>query len=247
LFANRNANKQMTDIKSVKGEVKMDLRAIFASAEGGVLNYEGFESAIKTAGIKLADLSTGNYVARNKYDDDIKAKDDNIKTLNETITQRDADLAGLKQQLTDAGTDAKKLGELTTKFNDLQTKYDTDTKDYQAKLKQVEYEYAVKDFANGKNFTSNAAKRDFIQSMIAKGLNLENGKIIGGDDFTTGYLADNPDAFVKEQETQPVVENKPQFVSSTDQVSTPNPDATNGFAKAFNFTPIRGIAQNNNK
>ena len=213
----------------------MDLKELFNKAEGGVFNYEAFESAIKNAGIKLADLSTGEYVSKNKYDDDIQAKDTNISKLNDTITARDADLANLKQQLEDAGTDATKLGELTTKFNDLQTKYDTDIKEYQAQLKKQEYEFAVKDFANSKAFTSNAAKRDFIQSMIAKNLNLEDGKIIGGEDFTTGYLADNPDAFVKETEPTAPAVDKPKFVSSTDTVVEPTPDPTNGFAKAFGF------------
>ena len=218
----------------------MDLKAIFEKAEGGVLNYDAFDSAIKAAGIKLADLSTGNYVAKNKYDDDIRVKDESIKTLNETITKRDADLSNLKDKLKEAGTDATKLSDLTTQFNDLQAKYDTDTKEYQTKLKQMEYEYAVKDFAGGKNFTSNAAKRDFIQSMIAKNLNLENGKIIGGEDFTTSYLAENPDAFVTENTQQQVAENKPKFVSSTDSVNASTPDPTNGFAKAFNFASLRG-------
>ena len=219
----------------------MDLKELFSKADGGVFTYEAFESAIKEAGIKLADLSSGEYVSKHKYDDDIKAKDDNITKLNDTITKRDTDLANLKKQLEEAGTDATKLGELTTQFNDLQTKYDTDIKEYQAQLKQQEYEFAVKDFANSKSFTSNAAKRDFVQSMIAKNLNVENGKIIGGEDFTTGYLADNPDAFVKEQETAPAsVDSKPKFVSSTDQVSSPAPDPTNGFAKAFNFASLRG-------
>lgn len=217
----------------------MDLKELFSKAEGGVFTYEAFESALKDAGIKLADLSSGEYVSKHKYDDDIKAKDDNIAKLNDTIAKRDTDLANLKSQLEEAGTDATKLGELTTQFNDLQTKYDTDIKEYQAQLKQQEYEFAVRDFAGNKSFTSNAAKRDFIQSMIAKNLTVENGKIIGGEDFATGYLADNPDAFVTQQE-QPVADNKPKFVSSTDTVSSPAPDPTNGFAKAFNFASLRG-------
>ena len=217
----------------------MDLKELFSKAEGGVFTYDTFMSAINAAGIKLADLSTGEYVSKRKYDDDLKVKEDTITTLNGTISKRDEDLAGLKEKLKEAGTDATKLGELTTQFNDLQTKYDTDIKEYQAQLKQQEYEFAVKDFANAKSFTSNAAKRDFIQSMIAKNLNVENGKIIGGEDFTTGYLADNPDAFVTEQ-TETVVDNKPKFVSSTDPITVAQPDPTNGFAKAFNFSSLRG-------
>ena len=217
------------------------LKELFTSAEGGNLNWEAFKAAVNKAGYKLADISKGDYVSKLKYDDDLKARDTSIATLNDTISKRDTDLKNLKNQLKDAGTDATKLGELTTKFNDLQTKYDADIEAYKNQIKQQEYEFAVKDFASGKSFTSNAAKRDFIQSMIAKNLTLENGKIIGGDDFTSSYKTENPDAFNQEQ---PVVDTKPKFVSTTDETSTPVADPTNGFAKAFHFTPLRGEIKN---
>ena len=43
-----------------------ELKELFG---GEALNYEQFEEKVKGAGVKLADLGSGNYVAKKKYDD----------------------------------------------------------------------------------------------------------------------------------------------------------------------------------
>ena len=106
------------------------------------------------------------------------------------------------------------------------------------------YEFAVKDFASSKKFTSNAAKRDFINSMIAKELKMDNGRILGADDFVTSYSTENADAFVVEKEDKVPEQPKPSFVSST-QGANPPADSTGGFASAFHFTGVR--PKENNK
>ena len=100
------------------------------------------------------------------------------------------------------------------------------------------YEFAVKEFAGTKKFTSNAAKRDFVQAMIAKDLKLENDTIIGADDFVKIYSNDNADAFVVDN---PTPDNKPKFTNPTPGAGeTPS---ENGFIKAFNFTGVRPMEQ----
>lgn len=201
------------------------IKELFDKAENGTLNYEQFNQACKGANIKLANLANGEYVSKQKYDDDLKAKDSQISTLNDTITTRDTDLADIKKKLESAGADKEKLNTLTTSLADLQTRYDTDTKSYQEKISKQAYEFAVRDFANTKQFTSNAAKRDFINSMTAKNLSLENGKIMGAEDFVTVYSENNADAFVTEN-TEPQ-KPQPQFVDST----MPTPQDTNAVTK----------------
>lgn len=217
----------------------MTVKEIFEQAENGTLTWEQFQEAMGTA--KFVDLSEGNYVSKRKYDDDIASKDTQIDQLNSTIKERNKDLAGLKTQLEEAGTDAEKLTQLTGEFDTLKTKYDDDTKAFKAQLKKQAYEFAVKEFAGTKEFTSNAAKRDFIQSMIAKDLKMENDMILGAEDFVTAYSADNADAFVVEEpapaESQQQA-NKPQFVNTT-QGSEPPQSEQNGFVNAFNFTGVR--------
>ena len=217
----------------------MDIKTLFTEAQGGTLTWEQFEAAVKAKNAKFADLSSGDYVSKSKYEDDLKAKDGQISTLNSTIAKRDTDLSELRKQLEAAGTDSSKLTELTTQFNSLQSKYAEDTKAYKEQLKKQAYEFAVKDFANGKKFTSNAAKRDFVQSMIAKDLKFENGSILGADDFTTEYSKENSDAFVVEKkEPDPKPEPKPSFVNPT-QGGKPTQAEDNAFINAFHFMGVR--------
>lgn len=207
----------------------MDLQKLF---ENGPLTFEEFEAAVKRNGIKLVDLSKGDYVSKRKYDDDLTAKANEIETLNGTISQRDTDLEGLKIKLTEAGNDTMKLSQLTNDFTALQSKYDDDVKNYKAQLKKQAYEFAVKDFASTKKFTSKAAKRDFINSMISADLKMTDAGILGCDDFVKQYTDNNADAFVIEHEE--VEEPKPIFVSPAVQDVAQQAELFN-----FNFVGVR--------
>ena len=202
----------------------MKIKEVFAQAEDGTLTYEQFQKIVKEANAKFADLSEGEYVSKGKYDDEIASFQEQIEALNGTIGTRDTDLEALKQQLAEAGTDAEKLSTLSNDFTALQSKYDADVKSYKEQLKRQAYEFAVKDFANKQKFTSNAAKRDFISAMIAKGLKMEGDNILGADDFMNVYSTDNADAFVVDEpdEPEPTIQQPymPTFVQSTPSVDT---------------------------
>lgn len=213
----------------------MNLKDLFDKAEGGVLTYEQFIAAAQEGKAKFVDLSEGKYVDKQKYDDDLSARDTRIKTLDDTIKTRDTDLGNLRTQLEQAGTDADKLSKLTTDFSDLQTKYDKDTKAYAKQLKDQEYKYAVKEFANQQKFTSQAAKRDFIQTLLAKNFTIENDVIVGASDFVTAYAKDNADAFAVDTPSTPAVD-KPHFVDTTTPAGTPA-GTSNPFN--FNFVGVR--------
>lgn len=220
----------------------MEIKQLFDNAENGTLTWEQFQQAAKDSKAKFVDLSDGKYVSKQKYDDDLATKASEIDTLNGTISTRDTDLANLQKQLEEAGTDSEKLTALTDDLTKLQTKYDDEVKSYKQQLKQQAYQFAVKDFANTKKFTSNAAKRDFIKSMLDKGLKMEKDTILGADDFVTAYSKDNEDAFVKESsEPDPIptpAQPKPQFVNPTPG-QNPAPKDTNEFVNAFKFTGVR--------
>lgn len=192
----------------------MVLKDIFdkATSENKSLTLEEFEAIAKESKAKFADLSEGRYVDRQKYEDDLAKKDTEITTLNDTITTRNADLEALKTQLENAGNDAGKLEELTTNLTTLQAKYDADTQALQGKLSAQAYEFAVRDFAGKQKFSSGAARRDFERSMIQKNLPMEDGTIMGADDFMKVYAKANTDAFVKD-DPKPSAQ-PPQFAGS---------------------------------
>jgi len=193
----------------------MTIKELFDKAENGVLTWEQFQAAMGEA--KFVDLTEGNYVSKQKYDNELAQRDTRITDLSNTISTRDTDLATLQQKLKDAG-DLEALQQASKDLADLQKRYDKETKDYQAQLTKQAYEFAVKEFANSKNFSSKAAKRDFTQAMLAKNLQFEDGRIIGAEDFVQMYAKDNEDAFVKQTDPK---QPKPQFVQGTGDPTPP--------------------------
>lgn len=196
----------------------MKIKEVFEQAEDGTLTFEEFQAIVKEANAKFADLSEGEYVSKGKYENELASLNAQIESLNGTIGTRDTDLEALKKQLEEAGTDTEKLAALSNDFTALQGKYDADVKSYKEQLKKQAYEFAVKDFANKQHFTSNAAKRDFIGAMLAKGLKMDGDNILGAEDFKAAYSTDNEDAFVVEKAPEPELEPEPPvptFVAST--------------------------------
>lgn len=196
--------------------------------ENGAVTWEQFLKGIEDKGIKIADLSEGNYVSKLKYDNDMQAKDGQIETLNENIKTRDTDLADLKNQLEAAGNDKEKLTEITEKFDTLQTQYNDAKTEYEGKLQKQKYEFAVKDFANSQTFTSGAAKREFIRSMTEKELKMENDAILGAEDFLETYKTENADSFAAD-----APDKKPKFAdkSSGGDPNKPSDPFLSGFGE----------------
>lgn len=207
----------------------MTIKELFGESS---LNYEEFEKLMKDKGAKFVDLSEGGYVSKDKFENEVSGKDSQISQLNDTIKSRDKDLKDLKAQLKDAGTDAEKLTELETQLGNLQTQYKQDTDNYKAQLSKQAYEFAVKDFASGKKFSSNGAKRDFISSMIAKELKMEGDKILGADDFFNTYATEDPNAFITEPKQEEPKQPKPTFAQPT----SPNIDSKQEAVPDFGFS-----------
>lgn len=180
----------------------MKIEDVFSGAEGGSLTLEQFQAKAKEGGASFADLSEGNYVSISKHNSELKAKDDQINTLNTNLSDRDKDLASLQDQLKNAGNDAEKLSSVSADLSALQTKYDEDTKAFQAKLDKQARDFAIKEYAASKKFTSAAARRDYIANMQnADNVKLnKDGVLKGVSDFDTDYSKENADAFIVDNE-----------------------------------------------
>lgn len=216
----------------------MTLKELFDQAEDGKLSYDEFMEMADAGEAKFVDLSEGNYVSKQKYEDELEARVKEIETLNGTISTRDTDLAELQKQLEAAGTDAQSLADLSSQFETLKGKYDNEVKSYKDQLRKQAYEFAVKERASGKTFSSDAARRDYISQLVAKDFKMEDGRIIGADDFDAIYAQNNADAFVvNTPEDDFDLPPSPHFVDTT-QGGEPPVDPTGGFLDAFNFTPV---------
>ena len=203
------------------------------------LTFEQLSKKVSEKGLKLADLSTGNYVAKKKYTDDLESRDTQISELSGQIATRDNDLKTLKKQLEDAGNDTT-VADLTEKLTKLQGDYKAAKTDYEEKLRQQARKFAVTNFANEQQFSSKAAKKTFISDMLAAELKFENDKIMGANDFLENYKKENADSFVVEKPAEPETPpapDKPTFVQPT---PPSNPAGSeNPFDSFFNFNGVR--------
>lgn len=218
----------------------MNLKDLFAKGGKEALTLAEIEQLATANNVKFADLSEGGYVSKSKYEDDLAARDARITSLDDTIKTRDTDLKNLQGQLAAAGGDTQKLADLTAQFNSLQEKYTKDTEALNEQMRAQAYKHAVMDFAATQKFTSKAAQRDFIQSMLAKHLTVENDVIIGASDFVTAYSKDNADAFLKEGDDAGSGNGAPpppHFAGGTGNGAGGGGGQPNPFN--FNFTGVR--------
>lgn len=211
------------------------LKALFEGKEA--LSWDEFSEAVEAKGYKLADLASGKYVAKKKFDDELASKDTMIEDLNSQITKRDTDLESLKAQLESGAQDNDaKVTDLTDQLTKLQGEYENTKAEYENKLNKQAYTFAVNEYANGLKFTSKAAARDFKEQILSADLKIKDGQLLGADDFKEAYGKENEDAFLVEQEPDPTPQApetpKPMFIQPTPQA--PQPKA-NPFVEAFNF------------
>ena len=185
-------------LKSVGVEVPADKKDSFDKAFN-----ENYKTIAEVDGIKakLTKAEEEKDSIQSKYDTD--------------IASRDKDLEDLKTQLANAGEDASKLADVTSKLEALQSTYDSETKKYKSQLEAQKYEFLVREKANGIKFTSNAAKSAFVNDLIQKNLPVENDSLLGLDDFVNAYKEKDAGAFVADEgdDSDSSNDGKPHFLS----------------------------------
>lgn len=179
----------------------------------GSLSFAQFVEKLGSAGdnVKLVNLKDGGYVGKDKFDAMQTERDTfrtQLETANTTIqSYKDMDIDGIKQSA-----------------KDWETKYNADTQMLRDKLADMEYGHTVETAVVGLKFTSAAAKKAFVADLTAKKLTVQDGKLLGLDDFVNAYKQSDPSAFASES---PV----PQFVKP----STPQQRTTDGQAEVDAF------------
>lgn len=196
------------------------LKALFGDE---ALTYDQLAAKVAEGKLNVVNIADGSYVSRNKFDDTVNGLKSQVTDLQGQIAQRDTDLAGLNEQLTAAQADTGQLAEAQKQLSALQSKYDKDSKAWEAKNAQQAYEYAVRSKAGELKFTSAAAKKDFIREAIAQGFKMDGDTLMGYTDFVAKYQENDPGAFVKET---PAADPKPADPTPTIVLpgkSNPNP------------------------
>ena len=177
----------------------------------------------KSKHVRFADLSEGGYVSRVKFDDKVESLTQQVTDLQGQIAQRDTDLTGLNEQLTAAQADAGQLAEAQKQLAALQSKYDKDSKAWEARTAQQAYEYAVRTKANELKFTSAAAKKDFIREAIEREFETAGDELKGYAEFLAEYQKNDPGAFAAEAPARETKPADPTPVIVLPGKSNPNP------------------------
>lgn len=154
-----------------------------------LLGEELYNQVKEKIGDKEMFINDGSYIPKKKFDDLNNDKKDLQKQLE--------DVNAKVQEL--SSVDAEKLSK---EIEDLKNKYETDTKALNDKWNEREREYLINDLTRDLKFSSNSAKKTFINDLMAKDLKIENGKMLGYDDFLNEYRENDADAFVSEKKNE---------------------------------------------
>lgn len=137
-------------------------------------------------------INDGTYIPKSKFDNLNEQKKDLEVKLKETNDK--------VQELSKVDTD-----ELKKQIEDLQKKYEEDTKELNNKYEAREYDIKINDYAKNLKFSSNSARKSFMNDLKAKELKFEDDKLVGFDDFVNSYKENDPTAFMEEKEEEPSV------------------------------------------
>lgn len=121
------------------------------------------------------------------------------KAVEAAETERD----GLKTQLDEAnkaikGFEGLDVEGIKAKAEEWETKYNTDTQALKDQLAAKEYEYSVNGAVTGLKFTSESARKAFVADLTAKKLPVQDGMLLGMEDFVKAYQETDPAAFAPE-------------------------------------------------
>lgn len=163
-----------------------------------------------------------------------KAKTEMQNTIATLTTERD----GLKTQLSDANAAIQSYKDMDIEgikqsAADWETKYNTDTQALKDQLESTKYGYAVENAVGSLKFTSESAKKAFLADLTAKKLPIQDGKLLGLEDFTKGYKEADPGAFASDDPT-------PSFTTGSGQKPQSGAASDSALRAAFGLEPKGG-------
>ena len=137
-----------------------------------------------------------------EYGTSVQAKDQKIETL---TTEKE----GLSNQLKEANDKIKGFADvdvdkLKQEITDWETKYNTDTENLKNEISKKDYDFKINDVIKDLQFSSNGAKKAFMEDLKAKELKFEDDKLVGYTEFLKSYQENDPDAFKKEDGGQKI-------------------------------------------
>lgn len=155
--------------------------------------YSQVAEKLKNSKIKLADLSGGAYVGKEKFDSTIVDLRTQLTTANDTIATANAEIESYKSMDIDGIKQA--AADWEQKAAQFKADAEKAQQDAADKITAMEYDNAVNSYVSGLKFTSEYAKKGFVEDFKAKGFKLEDGKFLGADDYVKGVREKDPATF----------------------------------------------------
>lgn len=129
--------------------------------------------------------------------------------LQQVMDLHGADIERQKQTIatltTERDTARSQLGEANTKLEgydpDWKSKAEKAEKDAKAQVEELQHDFAAQTAAAGVKFSSESAKRAFLSDLKSKKLPLQDGKLLGFEDYLKNYQQADPGAFAPEKAT----------------------------------------------
>lgn len=123
--------------------------------------------------------------------------------LDKVMDLNGADIEKHKQTITTLTTERDAAREQLGEANKKLEGYDPEWKakaaaaenDARAQVAALQSDFAAQSAASGVKFSSESAKKAFLADLKAKKLTLQDGKLLGFDDFLTDYKKSDPSAF----------------------------------------------------
>lgn len=139
--------------------------------------------------------------------EDLKALGLNDDQVQKVFAMNGAEMNDLKQQIatltTERDTARTHLGEANKKLEgydpEWRAKAEKAENDAKAQVAELQNDFAAERAVSGVQFSSDSARRAFLSDLKAKKLPLQEGKLLGFEDYLKSYKESDPGAFAPEK------------------------------------------------
>ena len=192
-------------------------------------------NSMKRDFLKALDIGNGAHLSDDLIERIMSEQGKHEGELQSTITALTTERDGLKAQLSNANTAIQSYKDMDIdgikqSAADWENKYNTETNALKEQLENVQYGHAVETAVGGMKFTSESAKKAFMADLTAKKLPIQEGKLLGLEDFTKGYKEADPGAFAPTEPT-------PTFTTGSGQKTQAGTASESSLRAAFGLKP----------
>lgn len=158
--------------------------------------------------------------------EELKALGLNDDQVQKVFAMNGTEMNDLKQQITtltaERDTARNNLSDANKKLEgydpEWRTKAEKAERDAKAQVEELQKDFAAQTAAAGVKFSSESAKRAFLSDLKDKKLTLQDGKLLGFEDYLKSYRESDPDAFAPEKATPTItVGSKGQTPATSNQ------------------------------